>query len=139
MASRFHRSLPRKPARAGPDPGIPSLSVLTTTVIGGESRSGDLGAEDETAGRIVRRRGYSSSIGGSRGSRSECRTESQPLHSITGSAGYFGKHGSMSDNLQRKKTEPRSERMVSTCPHVAHRPGPTSGTMPQFDMAAEGL
>jgi len=84
-------------------------------------------------------RGYSSSIGGSRGSRSECRTESQPLHSTTGSAGYFGKHGSMSDNLQRKKTEPRSERMVSTYPHVAHRPGPTSGTMPQFDMAAEGL
>jgi hypothetical protein len=44
----------------------------------------------------------------------------------------------VSDNLQRKKTEPRSERMVSTCPHVAHRPGPTSGTTPQFDMATEG-
>src|ERR1035438_10550523 len=46
MASRFHRSLPRRPAQAGPNPGIPSLSVLTTTVIGGESRSGDLREED---------------------------------------------------------------------------------------------
>src|ERR1035438_3724905 len=46
MARCFHRSLPRWPARAGPNPAIPSLSVLTTTVIGGESRSGDLREED---------------------------------------------------------------------------------------------
>ena len=64
--------------------------------------------------------------------------ESQPLHSTTGSVGYFGKRGSMSDNLQRKNTEPRSERMVSTWAHVAHRPGPTSGATPQFDMAQRG-
>src|ERR1017187_9994254 len=59
------------------------------------------------------------------------------MHSTTGNVGYFGKRGSTSDNLQRRKTEPRFERTVSTCPHVEHRPGPIRGTTPQFDMAAD--
>ena len=54
---------------------------------------------------------------------------------MTGKAGYFRKCGSTSDNLQRKKMEPRSERIMSTCVHVAHRPGSTRESTPQFRQA----
>ena len=47
---------------------------------------------------------------------------SYPLHSRTGSRGYFGNRGSRADNSHLQNTIPRSDSTMRAFTHSAHKP-----------------
>jgi len=53
-----------------------------------------------------------------------------PAHAVTGSDGYFGKTGALSESMQRMNVDPRSEVIVFACRQVAHRPAAEGWSTP---------
>ena len=58
-----------------------------------------------------------------------------PLHSLTGSRGYFGNRGSRADNSHLQNTAPRSDSTIRAFMQSAHKPTLARGSSICFSMS----